>query len=122
MCSDRDRIRQVLLNLVSNSLKFTFQGNITISARLVRCLDGSKEVEFKVKDTGIGIREKDQGKLFKLFGMLEDSQSMNPNGCGIGLTVSKKYVEKLGGQIRIKSIHQDDIEDSKKGIKIPLPV
>ena len=100
--SDKGRIKQILLNLISNSLKFTFKGGICIKASILRLKEKSF-VRFWVKDTGIGIKEKDQGKLFKLFGMIEDNNQLNPNGWGIGLTVSKKYVEKLGGEIKLKS-------------------
>ncbi|CAI2387541.1 unnamed protein product [Moneuplotes crassus] len=103
--SDRNRIRQILLNLVSNALKFTFEGFIAINAALVVSNDGSTILEFRVKDTGIGIKEEDQPKLFELFGMIEDNSNLNTNGCGLGLTVCKKYVEVLGGDIKVKSIY-----------------
>lgn len=92
----------MLLNLVSNAFKFTFSGGITVSASRVRD-DGADFVEFVVEDTGIGIEEHNIGRLFKLFGMLSDTNNLNPNGTGIGLTISKKYVEKLGGTIRVHS-------------------
>lgn len=60
-------------------------------------------IEFIVQDTGIGVREEDQPKLFRLFSTISPVSKINPNGCGIGLTVSKKYVEKLGGTISLKS-------------------
>lgn len=56
-----------------------------------------------MKDTGIGIKEEDQKGLFKLFGMVSNNENINPNGCGIGLTVTKKYIEHLEGQIKFKS-------------------
>jgi signal transduction histidine kinase len=102
MSSDRGRIKQALINLVANAYKFTYFGSITISLRAV-ILDKQKAVEFSVKDTGIGISEEDQTKLFKLFGMLEDPNKINSNGCGIGLTVSKKYVEMLKGEFKVES-------------------
>lgn len=101
--SDEGRIKQILLNLVSNSFKFTFQGSISINVKIVE-MEDKEFVQFCVADTGIGIKREDQGKLFKLFGMVPQKQkNINPNGCGIGLTVSKKYVEKLGGHIELKS-------------------
>jgi hypothetical protein len=56
-----------------------------------------------VADTGVGIKVKDQANLFKLFGMANDNKNLNPNGCGIGLTVSQKYLEKLDGSIALTS-------------------
>ena len=101
--SDKGRIKQVLLNLISNSLKFTFEGIIFIKIKYV-FKEGKNFIQFSVSDTGIGIKEKDKNKLFKLFGMIkthENQNKLNPNGWGIGLTVSKKYVEYLGGDINI---------------------
>ncbi|CAI2382741.1 unnamed protein product [Moneuplotes crassus] len=108
--TDCNRIRQVLLNLVSNSSKFTFNGFIKIKVCMVKSLDGSDYLEFRVQDTGTGIKEQDQECLFKLFGVLEDNEDLNPNGCGLGLTISKKYVELLGGEIHVESIYGEGTE------------
>ncbi|CAI2370184.1 unnamed protein product [Moneuplotes crassus] len=108
--TDRNRIRQVLLNLVSNSSKFTFRGFIKIISTMMKSLDGSDYLEFRVQDTGTGIKEQDQECLFKLFGVLEDNEDLNPNGCGLGLTISKKYVELLGGEIRCQSVYKEGTE------------
>ena len=87
--SDYERIKQIFLNLISNSLKFTFHGSITLSGDLLN-QNNKSFMKFKVIDTGIGIKREDQSKLFKLFGMIDESQNIyNQNGCGIGLTVSK---------------------------------
>lgn len=103
--SDKGRLKQVLLNLVSNALKFTFKGGITIKVSKLRFLE-KPCFEFTVEDTGIGIKDEDQGKLFQLFGMVRHEDGLNHNGCGIGLTISKKYVEKLGGEIKLESKYQ----------------
>jgi len=93
----------VLLNLVSNSLKFTFHGKISVKANLLSENDPGDYLEFAVNDTGIGIKSQDQKKLFKLFGMVGSTEVINPNGSGIGLTISKKYVELLEGDINLQS-------------------
>ena len=92
------------MNLLTNSCKFTFQGSITVSIN-VFSNDDSDYVKFCVSDTGIGIKKEDQSKLFRLFGMIKSSNEgqINPNGCGIGLTVSKKYIEYMGGTIQLES-------------------
>jgi signal transduction histidine kinase len=100
--SDRHRIKQVFLNLISNALKFTFKGEIFIGWD-IEVEDDRSLVKFEVRDTGIGVKKKDQPKLFKLFGMISDSKSLNPNGTGIGLTVCKKYAKLLGGDIKLVS-------------------
>ena len=68
--SDRSRLKQVLMNLLTNSCKFTFQGSITVSIN-VFSNDDNDFVKFCVSDTGIGIKKEDQSKLFRLFGMIE---------------------------------------------------
>jgi signal transduction histidine kinase len=72
--SDFERIKQILLNIVANALKFTFKGHIKIEIKEIEDQD-KKYLEFCVDDTGIGIKEEDQSKLFKLFGMIKDSKS-----------------------------------------------
>jgi signal transduction histidine kinase len=62
------------------------------------------KIHFKVEDSGIGIKEDEKDKLFKLFGKLKIKDNINQNGVGLGLTISKKLVEQLGGDIRVDSI------------------
>lgn len=100
--SDKGRIKQVLLNLLSNAFKFTFKGEIVLGCKIYCCEEG-EYIAFTVKDTGIGIKKEDQKGLFRLFGMISNKNNLNPNGCGIGLTVSKKYISHLGGEIDFKS-------------------
>ena len=100
--SDERRIKQVILNLIANALKFTFEGHILLKWSFITYAGGNY-AEFIIEDTGIGISEEHQTKLFKLFSMISDSKALNPNGTGIGLTVSKKYVEAIKGEINLKS-------------------
>ena len=86
--TDQKRYRQVLFNLVGNAIKFTFKGSITIH---VFC-DKKELLVTRVIDTGIGISEADQLKLFKFFGSLEHSKKINKGGMGLGLTISKLIV------------------------------
>jgi two-component system, OmpR family, sensor histidine kinase VicK len=112
--SDHGRIKQILLNLVSNALKFTFEGHIKIKAELI-INRGIKYAQFSVSDTGMGIPKKEQKKLFKLFGMLDLNRNVNKNGWGIGLTISQKYAEALGGKIWLES-------EFKKGTSISFTI
>ena len=100
--SDRQRIKQTLINLMSNAFKFTFQGSIELKV-VFETFKNNRALEFSVIDTGVGISDEDKPKLFKLFGMLKNTERINPNGCGIGLSVSKKYIDSLGGTFTIKS-------------------
>ena len=114
--SDNGRIKQVLLNLMANALKFTFEGHIILSVCMVEW-NGSEALEFSVTDTGIGISKHNQTKLFRLFGLISENEKINPNGCGIGLTVSKKFVEALDGEIHLRSVEG---EGTKVTFRIPL--
>ena len=98
--SDRNRYKQVLLNLISNAIKFTFKGKVKIELRYNEARDYLKT---KVRDTGIGISEEEMPKLFKIFGRLENSAKANPQGVGLGLVISQKLTVALGGDIKVKS-------------------
>lgn len=100
--SDEMRIKQVILNLISNSIKFTRNGHIKIFANL----KGEKKVEICIEDTGIGIEKKDLKKLFCDFGKLDNPESRNLNkiGNGLGLSICKRIVENLGDRISVESI------------------
>ena len=108
-CSDIRRIKQVLNNLISNAFKFTLQGGISLHISLKSNFDSNsfervKYLKFEVSDTGVGIPSKDIPRLFKMFGMANKHLGkINSNGTGLGLTISKKLVESLGGKISLKS-------------------
>ena len=88
----------MLLNLVSNALKFTFKGFIKVTIRIIH-----NTVHFEVRDTGVGIKEESIPTLFKLFGKLQENENINRTGCGIGLHVSQELVTRLGGVILVDS-------------------
>ena len=87
---------------MSNAVKFTFSGSIIVSMR-IEIRENMKVLVITVKDTGLGIKDKDKSKLFHLFGMISETKSINLNGSGIGLTICRKYVERLGGEISLES-------------------
>lgn len=101
--ADQTRIRQVLLNLLSNAAKFTEQGSITIEADLQRTPDNRQEIIIKVIDTGPGIAEKDMSKLFQPFSQVDASPTRKTGGTGLGLSISRRLVEMHGGQIGVQS-------------------
>jgi len=100
---DCARIRQVILNLVANAIKFTPEnGRIDISADMVE-VEGSAQVRIAVKDTGIGIKKEDYARLFIEFERLDDSYARTTEGTGLGLALTKRLVELHGGRISMAS-------------------
>jgi signal transduction histidine kinase len=100
---DPSRLRQVLLNLLNNAVKFTEKGTITIDVRLQTSVDGGERVRFSVTDTGIGIGADRQHRLFKKFSQVDSSMSRRHGGTGLGLVICKLLVELMDGQIGIHS-------------------
>ncbi len=100
---DNIRIKQVLLNIANNAVKFTGQGKVAIHM-YHRELSGSEiELCMSVEDTGIGIKKEDLGKLFKSFQQLDSKRNRNIEGTGLGLAISKQLVSLMGGQLSVES-------------------
>jgi PAS domain S-box-containing protein len=100
---DRLRLQQVILNLASNAIKFTPQGQIRISARLAACVDEEAEIEFAVEDTGIGIASEQLEQIFAEFSQADTSITRRFGGTGLGLSISQRLVHLMGGQIKVSS-------------------
>jgi CheY-like chemotaxis protein len=100
---DVTRLRQVLVNLMGNAVKFTERGEVVVSVDVSLKEDGRAEILFSVKDTGIGISEDDMGSLFKSFSQVDSSTTRNYGGTGLGLAISKRLVELMGGKIEVRS-------------------
>lgn len=98
MVSDPNRVRQVLINFVSNAIKFTESGRITIRAVDVPS-DGQRHVRIEVDDTGIGIPAETLSRLFQPFTQADSSMSRRYGGTGLGLSISKRLIELMGGQV-----------------------
>jgi len=99
--ADMTKIQQVIINLVSNAIKFSPKGGII---RVDATYDEPTEkLKVRVTDTGPGISEEDQKKLFKPFGVIKKTMALNPNGTGLGLYICRKLCEEMGGTIRCKS-------------------
>ena len=99
---DAARLRQVLLNLVGNAVKFTDRGSVTVSAtRLMR--GGAPWLRVMVKDTGIGIPLSVQPRLFTMFSQADSSTSRRYGGSGLGLAISKRIIDRMGGAIDLES-------------------
>lgn len=103
LIEDPIRLHQIILNLVSNALKFTNTGSITVEAVLLKQNDEKVIIEFSVKDTGIGIAEYKLGKIFENFQQASSGTSRIYGGTGLGLAIVKQLVESQGGTINVVS-------------------
>ncbi|MCD9014814.1 response regulator [Parachryseolinea silvisoli] len=101
--SDRHRLRQVLLNLIGNAMKFTHKGEIFVRIDLISTVGGEIELAFSVKDTGIGIPQDKVSKLFKPFSQVDSSNTRQYGGTGLGLVISQRLVVLMGGSIEVES-------------------
>jgi signal transduction histidine kinase len=98
---DPMRLRQILLNLLSNACKFTKQGEVTLRAR--RILDGGDTIELAVADTGIGMTPEQLGRLFQEFSQAEASTAKKYGGTGLGLAITRKLARMMGGEVTVTS-------------------
>ncbi len=105
---DDTRVKQILFNLIGNALKFTEQGGVTVSIQNLNhttSIQKHKEITllFKIEDTGIGVSEKDQEKLFQSFSQAESSTTRRFGGTGLGLAISLRLAQIMGGDLQLKS-------------------
>jgi len=98
-----DRLGQALSHLIENAIKFTTQGEITISVELVDEQKDSVTLKFKVSDTGVGMTEEESNQIFQPFTQLDGSATRRYGGLGMGLILTKQIVEKMGGEIQVES-------------------
>ena len=101
--ADELRLKQVLLNLVNNAVKFTSSGEIQVNIEEQSCKNGAVDVLFSVKDTGIGLSRQQQSLLFNSFMQVDESYVRKHEGTGLGLAICKRIVELWGGRIWLES-------------------
>ncbi|MBF0450135.1 MAG: response regulator [Candidatus Magnetomorum sp.] len=103
---DSIRLRQILINLVSNAIKFTDKGEIIIEVVTEKETESTVVLRFSISDTGLGVPKERMDRLFKPFSQVDMSLSRNYGGVGLGLIISKQLVEKMGGEIGMTSVER----------------
>jgi len=101
--SDENKIRQILINVIGNAVKFTDKGEILVKVREIKRFNNTVDIEFIIADTGIGIEKNELGKIFNKFYQIEDSNKRSYQGSGLGTTIAKELVVTLGGNINVES-------------------
>ncbi|MFS1463393.1 response regulator [Vibrio lentus] len=101
---DDHRLRQILMNFMSNAVKFTAEGGVTLSIKTLEQSNDNVTIRFAVRDTGIGIDKQQQKQIFEPFAQEDDSTTRQFGGTGLGLAISTQLVELMGGQIQLDSV------------------
>jgi signal transduction histidine kinase len=101
--ADESKLRQVLLNIISNALKFTFHGGVAVRIKVDHLDNNQKQLFCEVEDTGMGIAQEEMVNLFQPFVQTRSGQQSN-QGTGLGLAISKRFLQLMGGDIQIKSV------------------
>jgi len=100
---DAMRLQQVLINLGGNAVKFTPQGEVVVALRLLEIREGNATIEFAVRDSGIGIAPENHHRIFTGFSQAEASTTRKFGGTGLGLAISQRFVELMGGKLKLDS-------------------
>lgn len=105
LSGDEVAIKQILTNLLTNAVKYTSKGGITLGVSGIQADNGDFSLKITVADTGDGIREEDIGKLYESFSRLDEKKNQNIEGSGLGLPIVKQLVDKMEGEIKVQSVY-----------------
>lgn len=103
MVGDVQKITQILTNLLSNAIKYTHEGSVVLKVEQSNRKEESQVLTFEVRDTGIGIREEEQKRIFEMFERADLGNNRNIEGTGLGLAIVRSFAEALGGTVEVKS-------------------
>ncbi len=126
LCGDEVRIKQILINLLNNAVKYTSEGTVTLSVRCERLEPHKVRIWYSVEDTGQGVKKENIPYLFNAFKRVEEQKNRHIEGTGLGLNISRQLVELMGGQISVNSVYtkgstfivsleQDIVDDKELG-------
>ena len=126
LCGDEVRIKQVLINLLNNAVKYTSEGSVTLSIRCERLTLNRVRVWYSVEDTGQGVKKENIPYIFNAFKRVEEEKNRHIEGTGLGLSIVQQMVELMGGEIKVNSVYtkgskfvvmleQDIIDDQELG-------
>jgi two-component system, sensor histidine kinase and response regulator len=130
LSGDPGRLRQILINLVGNAIKFTHQGEIVVSVSLRDQTANHARLHFSVRDTGTGIPTHKQQRIFEAFGQADSSTTRQFGGTGLGLNISSQLIEMMGGRLALDSqeglgtefsFHVDFLTDAASAAVVPPP-
>jgi signal transduction histidine kinase len=100
--SDEQKLKQILINLISNAIKFTNKGHISVSIEPIDKTNGP-HIMIRIADDGIGIEESEQIKVFEPFSQVDVTSTKKHQGTGLGLNITKRFIELMGGNIELTS-------------------
>lgn len=107
---DAAKIKQIVLNLLTNAVKYTDVGGILFSVTMTERKDNNASIRVSVKDTGMGIKEEEMEKLFEAYERLDEEKNSSVQGTGLGLDISRRLAEMMGGELRCESVYGEGSE------------
>ncbi len=110
MYGDEPKVKQILMNLLTNAVKYTDLGGLTLSVSILSKEEKEVKISFSVKDTGIGIKPEDMGKLFNAYERFDEEKNSGIQGTGLGLDISKRFAELMGGTLECSSVYGEGSE------------